>query len=322
MFYRRQNWSVSVLECLPLLSFSSGLVLADYNNPDTDWMRDGKYGLHIKYLNARTRDTITITTFNQWVDAFDVDAFAEAVEQTGASWVIWPLGRTWFNSPNPLLENMVGDFTSDRDLPLEIHDVLQKRGIRMVLYAACDKAKTEEDRAGKAALGWNVHQDRYSLAFVSSWADALQVRSDRYGTKVSGWWVDHCRPDYAVSDTAWGTSNPELAIYRTHLLSGNPDDGIVAFNRGSVNVDAHSPESDYRAGHPFGGASDVASSRWWNGLQWHHMLWVGTSSWGSDNVRWDTQELIDYAHGNNRNEGVNTLSCSFTRRPGKRLKVL
>ena len=318
LVYGRVKSIVSVLGCLTMLSFSGDPIFADYNNPDTDWMRDGKYGLHVKYLNWVRRGETTIEEFNQWVNAFDVNAFAEDVELTGASWVIWGLGRTWFNSPNATLESTVGDFTSDRDLPLEIYDALHERGIRLMLYAAGDKAKTAEDSAGKVALGWDGTNDNYTRTFVNNWADALQVWSDRYGTKVSGWWFDHSNPNYAVSDTACGTSNPELAIYRTHLLSGNPDDGIVGINhghRGGGDL-CYSPEDDYRAGHIRSDSLEVASSRWWNGLQWHYMFPIGTSGWGSPYVRRDTQEQIDYVNENNRNEGVNTFSVFVYTMPG------
>ena len=319
LVYGRVKSIVSVLACLTMLSFSGDPVLADYNNPDTDWMRDGKYGLHVKYLNWVGRNETTIEEFNQWVNAFDVNAFAEDVELTGASWVIWGLGRTWFNSPNATLESTVGDFTSDRDLPLEIYDALHERGIRLMLYAAGDKARTGEDRAGKVALGWDGTNDNYTRTFVNNWADALQVWSDRYGTKVSGWWFDHSNPNYAVSDTACGTSNPELAIYRTHLLSGNPDDGIVGINHGNRMGGelCHSPEDDYRAGHIRSDSLEVASSRWWNGLQWHYMFPIGTSGWGSPYVRRDTQGQIDYVNENNRNEGVNTFSVFVYTVPGE-----
>ena len=261
---------VTAIVMASLLGFG-GPAFAEYNNSDTDWMRDGKYGIHVKYLNGIARNETTIGEFNQWVDAFDVNAFAEAVEQAGASWVIWGLGRTWFNSPNSTLENMVGDFTSDRDLPLEIHDALHARGIRLILYSACDKAKTDEDLAGKVALGWNGNDNNYTSTFVKNWSDVLKVWSDRYGKKISGWWLDHCRPDYATSNTSCGTSNPELATYRTHLLSGNPEGGILGINHGGRakgDYPCHSPEDDYRAGHPSGksGNEKIASSRWWNGL--------------------------------------------------------
>ena len=204
-----------------MLGLGDGPAFAEYNNPDTDWMRDGKYGIYLKYLNWTPRDTSS-AEYNQWVDAFDVDKFAETVELTGASWVIWGLGRVWFNSPNATLEGFVGDFTSDRDLPLEISDALQARGIRFMLYAAADKTESENDALGKLALGWGLN-DRYTSTFVNNWADVLQVWSDRYGTRVSGWWIDHAYERYAVSVTARGASNPELAIYRNHLLSGNSD---------------------------------------------------------------------------------------------------
>ena len=277
-------------------------------------MRDGKYGIYLKYLNWTPRDTSS-AEYNRWVDAFDVDKFAETVELTGASWVIWGLGRVWFNSPNATLDGFVGDFTSNRDLPLEISNALQERGIRFMLYAAADKTESENDPLGKLALGWGLN-DRFTSTYVNNWADVLQVWSDRYATRVSGWWIDHAYPRYAVSVTARGASNPELAIYRDHLLSGNSD-GIVAFNHGWQDLDAHTPQEDYRSGHERAIAESVASSRWWHGLQWHYLSRLGPGLWGSEGIRYGTQVLIDYVNENNRHEGVNTFSVFVYSKPGE-----
>ena len=260
------------------------------------------------------RDTSS-AEYNRWVDAFDVDKFAETVELTGASWVIWGLGRVWFNSPNATLDGFVGDFTSNRDLPLEISNALQARGIKFMLYAAADKTESEHDALGKLALGWGLN-DRYTSTYVNNWADVLQVWSDRYGTRVSGWWIDHAYDRYAVSVTARGASNPELAIYRNHLLSGNSD-GIVAFNHGWQDLDAHTPQEDYRSGHERAIAESVASSRWWHGLQWHYLSRLGPGLWGSEGIRYGTQELIDYVNENNRHEGANTFSVFIYSQPGE-----
>ena len=297
-----------------MLGLGDGPALAEFNNADTDWMRDGKYGIYLKYLNWTPRDT-TSAEYNRWVDSFDVDRFAETVELTGASWVIWGLGRVWFNSPNATLEGFVGDFTSNRDLPLEISNALQERGIRFMLYAAADKTESENDPLGKLALGWGLN-NRYTSTYVNNWADVLQVWSDRYATKVSGWWIDHAYPRYAVSVTARGASNPEFAIYRDHLLSGNPD-SIVAFNHGWRDLDAHTPEEDYRSGHERAIAESVASSRWWHGLQWHYLSRLGPGLWGSEGIRYDTQVLIDYVNENNRHEGANTFSVFVYSKPGE-----
>ena len=277
-------------------------------------MRDGKYGIYLKYLNWTPRDTSS-AEYNRWVDAFDVDKFAETVELTGASWVIWGLGRVWFNSPNATLDGFVGDFTSNRDLPLEISNALQARGIKFMLYAAADKTESEDDALGKLALGWGLN-DRYTSTYVNNWADVLQVWSDRYATRVSGWWIDHAYPRYAVSVTARGASNPELAICRNHLLSGNSD-GIVAFNHGWQDLDAHTPQEDYRSGHERAIAQSVASSRWWHGLQWHYLSRLGPGLWGSEGIRYGTQVLIDYVNENNRHEGANTFSVFIYSKPGE-----
>ena len=41
-----------------LLGLGDGPAFAEDNNPDTDWMRDGKYGIYLKYLNWTPRETL------------------------------------------------------------------------------------------------------------------------------------------------------------------------------------------------------------------------------------------------------------------------
>ena len=91
----------------------------------------------------------------------------------------------------------------------------------------------------------------------------------------------------------------------------------MAFNHGWRDLDAHTPEEDYRSGHERAIAESVASSRWWHGLQWHYLSRLGPGLWGSEGIRYGTQELIDYVNENNRHEGVNTFSVFVYSQPGE-----
>lgn len=118
---------------------------ADFYNPNTDFLNEGSYGLYFSYLNAVGRDQTDIDEFNRWVDGFGVLGFVSDVQRSGAAWVVWPLGRTWFNAPNNRLERSVGNFTSDRDLPMVIAEALAERDIGFILMLRCDKASNRED---------------------------------------------------------------------------------------------------------------------------------------------------------------------------------
>ena len=306
-FHGLANSTISVLSCLTMLSFSAPVFSGHYN-PATDWMVEGVYGIHFKYLNDLLHDEVTPTEFNATVDLFDPVAFAEDVFKTGASWVLWPLGRTWYNSPNATLENLVGDFTSDRDLPLDIYAELKKRGIRMMLYITCDKGHSSEDLPGKVRMGWDETNDVYTQTFVDNWASAMRVWSERYGTKVSGWWVDHCRaPDgvpYSIPFLPPGVRNPVIRTYWEALSSGNPD-AVFAWNRlasAASSIYANTPEDDYTSGHRKLGVSleEAVSNpinrdgRWRNGIQFHYMFHQGTGTWGSTGKLYSDQEMTDF----------------------------
>ena len=315
---------ISVLACLTILSFSAP-VFSEYYNPKTDWMVEGLYGIHFKYLNDTLRAEVTPAQFNIWIDAFDAVAFAEDIEKTGASWVLWPLGRTWYNSPNATLENLVGDFTSDRDLPLDIYAELKKRGIRMMLYITCDKGHDSEDLTGKVAMGWysSGNTSHYTQAFVDNWATAMQVWSDRYETKVSGWWVDHCRtvngPNYSIPIIPDGETNPVIRTYWEALSSGNPD-AVFAWNRETGNHHANTPEDDYTSGHRITGAtfaSQLHNDRWRDGLQWHFMFPISGGGWGQGGTRYSDQALLNFFTSVKAIQGAITVNMFIYKTPNQ-----
>ena len=103
----------------------------------TRWLRNSGYGLMFHY---EVFSRHTSVSYNKAVDSFQVVRFAEAVESTKASYVIFTVGQHWgkYCAPNTAYERLLGVepgiWTSKRDLIMEIGRELKGRDIRLILY--------------------------------------------------------------------------------------------------------------------------------------------------------------------------------------------
>src|SRR4030042_968141 len=97
------------------------------------WFKEAKFGVFIHYLGEGP-------TWNERVESFDVERFAEQIRLTRAGYVILTLGQNsgYYCSPNETYEKYAGYKTGERcsrrDLPMEIAEALAQRGIRLMLY--------------------------------------------------------------------------------------------------------------------------------------------------------------------------------------------
>jgi hypothetical protein len=132
----------------------------------------------------------------QDVDDFDVRAFADVVQQTGAGYVIFTSswGPEYLPAPIQAIEDILPGRTSERDLISEIADALEGRGIKLMLYYhsgyPCYHAIDEEwwhavggDKADKAA-------------FHDHLCRIVAEVGERYGRKVAGWFFDGAQRYY------------------------------------------------------------------------------------------------------------------------------
>ncbi len=262
----------------------------------TDWMFAGKLGMTTHYFPTNRADVEGFT------GRFDVERVAEQCEAAGAKWFMLTLHhQPWLmQAPNAELDRITGrsDFTSERDLPMELHAALAKRGIRMMLYV-----NLRIDPEGgcqpeiKEVLGPWPPEDRT----MQQVADVWRVFSERYGKKVSGWWVDGVW-------TKWFKQAPRtdrerwFAILAEGLRTGNPD-AAVAMNPGVKDVfDRYSAQNDFLAGEA-NELLDPPANRFLDGAQWHLWTYLGPW-WGSGGTRFETAELCDWAQGVVRGGGV------------------
>jgi hypothetical protein len=293
----RSNIGVTVC----LLALTATAARADLNNPDTDWM-SARYGVGFHYLQnwlAETKDGGP-AEWNATVDSFDVNRFASDVAATGAKWVLFTVGQNsgYYAAPCAVMNSYSGyapgERCSRRDLPMDMANALQARGIRLVLYLPVNAPKEDARIANgfgltvKDGSNGNWHMN---TAFVQKWTQVVKEWSDRYGARVSGWWFDGA---YGANGwtSSWG------AYYKNAAVSGNAD-SIIALNGGAGSLSKRSDSQDYTAGED-GDLSTVCSSRWFSGL--HCATFIPFGSWGGAGaVKWTDAQVVDYT---NRQRGV------------------
>lgn len=247
---------------------------ATTNSPNTDWFASARYGVFTHFLPADP------SGFAQ-VKAFDAEALAKQLEAMGAGYLVFTLGQNsgYFNAPNTTYDRVTGyapgERCAARDLPLELHRALEPRGIKLMLYLPCQVPN--EDRRAQQAFGLPTAAGDQPLdsAFAKRWSEVIREWSDRYGTRVAGWWFDGAYDHVHF--------NEEIArLYAEAARHGNPA-SIVAFNPG-VKVVRHTAAEDYTAGELNEPFDTVPASRWLAGAQWHALTYIGTT-WGQRNTR-------------------------------------
>jgi len=205
------------------------------------YLSDKKFGIMVHYLNnlqngkySPNNPLSSPTSWNDCVNEFDVDAFAERVHRTGAGYVIFTLcqGSAHICSPSKAFDeftdNECAEACSERDLPFEIGKALKKYGIDLYLYFTGDGPRGDKLAAEK--FGTLNHTDGYvSESFVKKWSSVMKEFAIRYGNLVKGWWIDGAF-DYI------GYNDDLLKYYKEAAIIGNPD-ALVAFNNGVVRLD-------------------------------------------------------------------------------------
>ncbi|MFC1760789.1 alpha-L-fucosidase [Planctomycetota bacterium] len=193
---------------------------------DASWMIEGKYGLFVHWSSAGYALNGNQPR-SQWhekaVDMFDVKVFADAVERTGAAWVVFTAihAGTHWAGPNEALDKVRPGCTTKRDLIGEIITELDQRGIRTLLYMhASFGRKSNPAKSGYAAYGDTT---QYGDDIEAILRDA----SLRYGKKLAGFgYIDGAMRRIYPQDPPWER-------WVRAIKAGNPD-AVVGFssNRG------------------------------------------------------------------------------------------
>ena len=247
---------------------------AGNENPDTDWLRDAKYGAFMHFLPGNDAQL-------KQVQDFDVPAVTRQLETMGAKYFVITLGQNsgFFIAPNATYDRVTarqpGERCSVRDLPLDLHRALDPKGIRLMLYLPCQTPNADPAAQKAFGLPAGAKDQPIDLGFAEKWAAVIQEWSDRYGGRVSGWWFDGGYEHVGFNEAI-------AARYAAAVKHGNPG-AIVTFNPG-VKLVRHTRAEDYTAGELNEPLGVIPSNRWVDGSQWQALTFVG-SMWGRRDVR-------------------------------------
>ena len=235
----------------------------------TQWLRECKWGVMFHYLaSPPSSDDPAVMTPERWnerVNSFDVDGFAEAVRQTGAGYVIFTVGQGsgFYCSPNSAYDEITGirpSKLSDRDLMAEIADALAP-DIRFIAYVPCEAPRHDTEAVERFEMFPTWHAYKWGLPapenadkitehermskFQRKWERVIREWSLRWGDRVSAWWIDGCYYSDIMYDH---DDEPNLCSLSRALRAGNSD-AALAFNNGVITPFARiGDEQDYTAG--------------------------------------------------------------------------
>ena len=267
---------------------------------NTDWLAHAAYGVMFHWTSESTPRRGPALPYQRAVDAFDVAAFAEMVESTGARYVIFTVNHAKPHCPAPIKswERIHPGSTTKRDLLGEIAQALEARNIRLMLYMASHTVGKLRVATGTEYL--RIHKD------------VLQEMGQRYGTRVAGYWFD----GWYQTLEAYPEIDPHDLL--PAVRAGNPA-RLVAFNSWVYPIET--PWQDYWAGE-VGEIVRPATSRYIAsgtaiGLQSHFLLfadapWVHSLPDAEmEPLRFSDEALIEFVKKNAEKEAAVTINLGI-----------
>lgn len=263
------------------------------------WMKEARWGVMTHFLAewivpSAHKDA---GEWNKLVDNFDVKGLAEQLASTGAGYYLITIGQNsgFYISPNSTYDRLVGikpSKCSRRDLIADLYEALHPKGIRLMVYLPA--GAPGRDAVAVKALEW-TRGPYPNREFKAKWEQVIREWSQRWGKKVSGWWLDGC---YWPNTMYRPPEPPNFATLAAAVRAGNPA-SIIAFNNGVIySVISLSEHEDYTAGEAnepdrinFGG------SRFANGRvdgAYPHMLSYLGETWGKGSPRFSDDQIIGW----------------------------
>ena len=278
----------------------------------TENFRSKRYGVFFHYLNGLQNNEASInslgkeTSWNECVEEFDVERFANQVAETGAGYVFFTMMQQerFMPAPNATFDRLTGyepgEACAKRDLIAEIADALEARGIDLYLYWTGDGPTLDPQAFQGLSGAIPVTED-----YMRAWSKVVAEYGERYGKKVKGWWVD--------GSYSWiGHSDATFSILAEALRAGNPE-RILAFNPGvDPKVSAYTDFDDFTAGEQNEFVSLPETGRFLKGAQWHILTFLG-DNWGRPGVKLSKDELARYVWNVGKRGGVVTIDALLYR---------
>jgi alpha-L-fucosidase-like protein len=300
------------LEILPV-SGSAAIIPSEErvraHRANTDWFVKAGYGVMFHWTDFTQPREGEKKPYKDAVDAFDVNAFANMVEEMRAGYVVFTLNHAHPHCAAPIQswEASHPGWTTRRDLIGDLADALEARSIRFLLYIN-SPILTKLGNIGPTGLYQLTFSEEQ---FAEIHRDVLGEIGARYGERLAGYWFDSWYQSLAAYPDV-----PIDAVYRACKV-GNPG-RITCFNFWIFPV--LTPYQDYWAGelnslqNPF--ASRYIQRGAGKGLQAHGLLsmldaWVHGKPGPIPAPQFSAEDLIAYVRANIEHQAVTTINIGI-----------
>ena len=190
---------------------------AEEMRSETSWMREAKYGLQFHWTSQSQPRHGKQKVYADAVRDFDVNAFSQMVNETGAGYIILTTSHAehYFPAPIKAIDAIMPGRTSERDLLRDLIEALGTYGIRLMLYYHVGHDHWVEPN------GWWVHTgfDRDNPeVFINNWCSIMHEIGNCYGEGLAGWFYDDgcvyypLNPDFKQLSAAAKAGNPGRVI--------------------------------------------------------------------------------------------------------------
>jgi hypothetical protein len=277
-------------------------------NPDTDWFKDAGWGIMVHYLKPAIVPDGTFKEWNEAVNSFNVERFAEQANHAGAGFVMFTLGQNsgYYCSPNAVYDSIVGvnqgELCSIRDLPMDLMIALEKYNIPLILYLPSNPPNKNRlvDEKFYYPFGKDSATTQFNQALLEK---MIQEWSLRYGKGIKGWWFDGLYEWNNIRSARMDMSLKHNISTHTLAAKAGNENSIVTYNYGFGKIQVNTPYCDYSSGEKRT-IDEFPESRWVKkGVQWFLFTYLG-EKWGGSGQQFETDSLVNMTRRIIENEGV------------------
>lgn len=302
-----------------------------------EFLQRAKWGIFMHFLARELYAPMDSARWNAEVEAFDAEKLASQLAEIGAGYFFLTLGQNsgWFCSPNRTLDRLTNregngrSRCSRRDLIADMAAALQPYRIPLLVYLPCHgpAGDTEAMIALDGIPPWDYQLwsprerevlDRYRSSdprlrkFLRNWEAVIREWSERWGTRVCGWWFDGCYFKERLYDFP---DEPNFASLAAAVRAGNPR-SVFATNPGVFRDPvAISAEEDYTSGENTRPDLSCCRTPSVDGALYHILTFAG-NNWCALPLRYGADEVAQITGNIVAGGGVVSWDVPYNRSDG------
>jgi len=272
------------------------------HNPNTEWLRDAKWGFFNHFMAHMASAPDTVMSREQWtkkVDSFQVKRFADQLSALKVPYFFITVGqhREYYCSPNKTFDKYFGSdrgARTERDLIADLAAELVPRGIKLCVYSNCHGSY-------ESVYGVRSQDPKEE----QMWIECLTEWSERWGKSISAWWLDGGKE----------ASYPVYQAYLKALKAGNKDALVstklwATLSNEQVHEDYVSGESGFLMA-----VSDTRHKEYREGVSekipLHFLTFLG-QFWGFGEPRFPVEVVTGWTQHINNLGGTVSWDCPLT----------